>query len=95
MAALAVLCLLPALPLAQDMSLLLRQAADGLLLNSLPGLGPKPAAAAQLPGRVGQPGPADLSIRRLQAGLAQLVEDDWKELTDGQLWTILQSKGRP
>jgi hypothetical protein len=86
--------LLPAIIQTQDMTLLLKQAADSLLVNSLPGLALKPAAAAQLPARVGQPGPADLTIRRLQVSLAFLVEDDWKELTDPQRWVILQNQGK-
>ena len=91
---LVVLCLLPARPLAQDMTLLLKQAADSLLVNSLPGLAVKTASAAQLPSRLGQPGPADLTIRRLQVSLALLVEDNWKDLTEPPRWAILQSQGR-
>ena len=94
--AVALLILLPALALSQDMTLLLKQAADNLLVNSLPGFAAKPGgvAAAQLPSRLGQPGPADLAIRRLQVSLALLVEDRWKDLTDPQRWAILQSQGK-
>jgi len=94
---LLVFCLLSGRPAqAQDMTLLLKQAADNLLVNSLAGLGGgvKSASAAQLPARVGAPGPADLTIRRLQVSLALLVEDDWKDLTDPQRWAIIQSQGR-
>jgi hypothetical protein len=93
----ALLLLLAALAQGQDMTLLLKQAADGLLVNSLPGFAAKPggAAAAQLPpARVGQPGPGDLAIRRLQVRLALLVEDRWKDLTDSQRWAILQTQGQ-
>jgi hypothetical protein len=90
------LLLLAALTLGQDMTLLLKQAADGLLVNSLPGFAAKlgGVAAAQLPARVGQPGPGDLAIRRLQVRLALLVEDRWKDLTDSQRWAILQTQGQ-
>ncbi len=91
--AVLLLSLLPLLSQAQDMTLLLKQAADGLLVNSLPGFGAK-AAAARLPLGLGQPAPSDLAIRRLQVGLALLVEDNWKELTEPQRWTILQSQGK-
>jgi hypothetical protein len=92
----ALLLLLAALAQGQDMTLLLKQAADGLLVNSLPGFAAKPAgaAAAQLPARMGQPGPGDLAIRRLQVRLALLVEDRWKDLTDSQRWAILQTQGQ-